>query len=114
MDPQLQCLYRRTFITVEEPNELIAVKRAKSLPPERRAISDEATEAQVKESELADYVARLAGNAAHFFGQRSNRQQVAEVHSETKADATDSGSLDPTAHTAPIAHAAQELRAQQA
>lgn len=109
MDPQLQCLYRRTFITVEEPNELIAVKRAKSLPPERRAISDEATEAQVKESELADYVARLAGNAAHFFGQRSNRQQVAEVHSETKADATDSDSLDPTAHTAPIAHAAQEL-----
>lgn len=108
MDPQLQCLYRRTFITVEEPNELIAVKRAKSLPP-RGAIPEEATEAQVKESELADYVARLAGNAAHFFGQRSNMQQDAEVHSETKADATDSDSLDPTAHTAPIAHAAQEL-----
>lgn len=107
MDPQLQCLYRHTFITVEEPNELIAVKRAKSLPPERRAVPDvEATEAQVKESELADYVARLAGNAAHFFGQRSNRQQDAAVHSETKADANDSDSLDPTA---PTANAAQEL-----
>ena len=106
MDPQLQCLYRHTFITVEEPNELIAVRRAKSLPPERD-ISDEATEAQVKESEFADYVARLAGNAAHFFGQRSNKQQDAAVHSETKADATDSDSLDDP--TAPIANAAQEL-----
>jgi len=75
MDLQLQ--YQHTFITVEEPKEVV-LRRSKSLPPMKiRGSSDEATEAQVMESEMADYVTRLAGNAALNFGQKNSVQQDA-------------------------------------
>lgn len=77
MDLQLQ--YQHTFITVEEPKEVL-LSRSKSLPPMKfRGSSDEATEAQVMELEMADYVTRLAGNAALNFGQKNSMQQDAEV-----------------------------------
>ena len=78
MDLQLQ--YQHTFITVEEPKEVL-LSRSKSLPPMKiRGSTDEATEAQVMELEMADYVTRLAGNAVLNFGQKNSMQQeVLEV-----------------------------------
>ena len=97
MDLQLQ--YQHTFITVEEPKE-VTRKRSESLPPMKIRGSDEATEAQLMESEMADYVSELAGNAAQNFGQKNSRQQGAEVPEtltkENLLDSIDSDSNEST------------------
>ena len=108
--PDLQYRYQHTFITIEEPNET-TTRRSKSLPPNWTATAlaeMETTEAQVKESEMAEYVTGLARNAAHFFGQRSNMQQDAEVHTLTKADADatserDASGSDRSSHSTELA-----------
>eukprot|EP00438_Fugacium_kawagutii_P016949 Skav230412 [mRNA] locus=scaffold4006:92416:93183:+ [translate_table: standard] len=91
----LQLLYHNTFITVEEPNRSeFPARRSKSLPELPR--NSPRVEAQVREKELADYVARLAGNVANIYGQSNKIQHTEQEETAdiAKADASTDSTAD--------------------